>query len=260
MARAAPPARAGRRLALSGLLLGLCLWPLASRVSEIDHILAGAATLLYWLVGLAAGVAALVVLVVVVATPAAERRTGPAWLAGLALISLLCLGRAGLFEVLRAGWAGGEDEARPFGLVLPARQPAPSPGLLAEIARVNSADTARPSPIYTYVAAMPHLPGGDSTASQRVRQLLQYPAAARLHGARGLVYLSFLVGTRGEVLNPHVVKSLGYGCDEEARRVLAALPPFVPGIQNGRPVVVQLLWAFSFRPRPQSAAAPVRRP
>ena len=82
---------------------------------------------------------------------------------------------------------------------------------------------------------------------------MHYPAAARLRRTKGLVYVSFLVGTRGEVINPHVVKQLGHGCDAEALRVLAALPPFVPGRQNGQPVVVQLLWAFAFRP-PQGPA------
>lgn len=252
MPRATNPAGAGWRLALSGLLLGFCLWPLPGRASEIDHIMASVVTVLAGLVGLATGLAALVMLVVVFCTPAAQRRTGPGWLIGLALVSVLSLSRAGVFRSMTWGRAS-EEEVPPFGLVLPNQWHLPSPAVFAEMSRASSADTMQPAHVYTYVEAMPHVAGGDSAASRLVRQTMRYPAAARLHQTKGLVYVSFLVDTRGEVLNPHVVKSIGRGCDEEALRVLTALPPFVPGRQGGQPVVVQLLWALSFCPPEQTA-------
>jgi TonB family protein len=250
MARLTKPAGAdGRlRLVLGGLLLGLCLWPLPGRASEIDHIMAGATTVLAGLLGLATGLAALLVLVVVLSTPAEKRRSGPVWLAGLALVSVLCLSRAGLLKGITSGWGQPDEGVPPFGLVLPNRRPVLSSAILSEMARVNSADTTQPAQVYTFVEVMPHLAGGDSAASRLVRQTMRYPAAARQRRAKGMVYVSFLVGTRGEVRNSHVVKHMDYGCDEEALRVLAALPAFVPGMQGGRPVVVQVLWAFSFCP------------
>jgi len=258
MARVTRLSGLGYRLVMSALLLGLCAWPVPGRASEIDHIMSGATTVLAGLVGLAAGLAALIVLVVVVCTPAGQRRAGPVWLVGLALLSVLSLSRAGFFKALASGGAPSEEVGPPFGFVPANRRPVLSPAILAELARVNSADTTQPANYYTYVEEMPHQAGGDSAASQLVRQRMQYPAAARRHGVKGAGYISFLVGTRGEVLNPHVVKSMGHGCDEEALRVLASLPPFVPGRQGGQPVVVQLLWAFSFRP--PEAPAPGSHP
>lgn len=254
MARVTKPAGRGFHLVISFLLLGLGLWPLPGRASEIDHIMAGATTVLAGLVGLAAGLAALIALVVVVCTPAGQRRAGPGWLVGLALLSVLSLSRAGFFKALASGGAQSEEEGPPFGFVPANRRPVLSPAILAELARANSADTTRPAQYYTFVEEMPHQAGGDSAASLLVRQRMQYPAAARRRRVKGAVYISFLVGTRGEVLNPHIVKSMGSGCDEEALRVLRSLPPFVPGKQGGRPVVVELLWAFSFRP-PEALAA-----
>lgn len=77
MARTTKPAGVVLRLMLAGPLLGLCLWPLPGRASEIDHIMASAATVLAGLVGLSTALATLIVLVVV-CTPAEKRRTGPA--------------------------------------------------------------------------------------------------------------------------------------------------------------------------------------
>lgn len=164
---------------------------------------------------------------------------------GLALISVLCLSRAGLLQGLASGWRQPQNEPHPFGLVLPNQRPLPSLAVLAEMSRPTSADTTQPARVYTYAEVVPRPAGGDSASSRLVRQTMRYPAAARLYHTKGLVYVSFLVGTRGEVLNPHVVKRLGYGCDEEALRVITGLP-FEPGRQGGQPVVVQLLWAFYF--------------
>lgn len=247
-ARATKPAGLGWGLIKGALLLGLGLGPLPGRASEIDHVMAGATTVLAGLVGLAAGLGALIALVVVVCTPAGQRRAGLVWLVGLALLGELSLSRAGVFKGISLGRAQSEEAGPPFGLVPANRRPVLSSAILAELARANSADTTRPAQYYTYVEEMPHQAGGDSAASRLVRQRLQYPAAARRRGVKGTVYISFLVGTRGEVLNPHVVKSMGHGCDEEALRMLTSLPPFVPGRQSGQPVVVELLWVFSFRP------------
>jgi TonB family protein len=49
---------------------------------------------------------------------------------------------------------------------------------------------------------------------------LIYPAAAKTNGVTGYVTVQFVVDGTGDTKNMSVVKGLGYGCDEEAIRVI----------------------------------------
>jgi protein TonB len=44
-----------------------------------------------------------------------------------------------------------------------------------------------------------------------------------------------------------VIRGIGGGCDEEAKRVIKGLPKFTPGKQNGRPVRVQFNVPVNFK-------------
>jgi protein TonB len=50
-------------------------------------------------------------------------------------------------------------------------------------------------------------------------------------------------------LKPEILKGIGYGCDEEALRVVKNLPAFSPGKMNGKPVKVRMRIPLSFRLR-----------
>ena len=43
-----------------------------------------------------------------------------------------------------------------------------------------------------------------------------------------------------------VIKGIGAGCDEEARRVLENADEWMPGQQNGRPVKVRMVIPITF--------------
>ncbi|TWR26506.1 energy transducer TonB [Mucilaginibacter pallidiroseus] len=58
--------------------------------------------------------------------------------------------------------------------------------------------------------------GGDTGIFER----LQYPARAKEAGIKGSVLVEFTVGADGNTKNIIVVNGLGYGCDEEAIRVI----------------------------------------
>jgi periplasmic protein TonB len=62
-----------------------------------------------------------------------------------------------------------------------------------------------------------------------------YPTEARNIGAEGVVQISCIVEKSGCLSNIMLVKRVGYGCDEEALRVVRAMPLWLPGRVNGNP-------------------------
>ena len=67
---------------------------------------------------------------------------------------------------------------------------------------------------------------------------MRYPAMARESNIQGRVYVSFIVEKDGSVSNIQLLRGIGGGCDEEAIRVVGAMPQWQPGRQNGRAVRV----------------------
>lgn len=76
---------------------------------------------------------------------------------------------------------------------------------------------------------------------------LRYPDKAVREGIEGQVFVCFIVDETGKVTRPEVLKGIGYGCDEEAIRVIKSLPRWKPGEMNGHPVKVRLRVPFRFR-------------
>lgn len=85
---------------------------------------------------------------------------------------------------------------------------------------------------------MPSYPGGPTAMAQFVNSRIRYPQAARDHQIEGKVYVQFVVSATGRIENPKVVRSLGYGCDNEALRLVQNMPNWVPGEQFGQRVPV----------------------
>jgi protein TonB len=69
----------------------------------------------------------------------------------------------------------------------------------------------------------PHLEGGKEYLREFLNENLKYPKEALEKGIQGDVFVGFSVNQFGEVLNPQVIKGIGYGCDEEAIRVIKLL-------------------------------------
>jgi TonB family protein len=78
---------------------------------------------------------------------------------------------------------------------------------------------------------------------------LHYPKEAIDKGIEGTVYVNFLVRTDGTIDNIKILKGIGYGCDEEAIRVIKEMPPWNPGINRGKIVDVQYNLPLKFRLR-----------
>ena len=62
---------------------------------------------------------------------------------------------------------------------------------------------------------------------------LKYPEQARKMGIEGRVFLKFLVDETGKLSSIEIVRGIGAGCDEEAKRILSNAPNWKPGMQDG---------------------------
>lgn len=114
----------------------------------------------------------------------------------------------------------------------------------------ESADVVSPEDceIITVVEKMPEFPGGITALSDYLAKNVNYPQKAREAGIQGRVFVSFIIEKDGSLDEVKVMRSLGGGCDEEAIRVVKAMPKWVPGEQRGKPVRVSYILPINFQP------------
>jgi protein TonB len=94
--------------------------------------------------------------------------------------------------------------------------------------------------IYFSAQQAPSFPGGEKARTRFLQQNIIYPPEALKKKIKGAVYVSFIVEKNGSISNVKLLKGIGYGCDEEALRVVNSMPNWIPGRQNGIPVRVQI--------------------
>lgn len=85
---------------------------------------------------------------------------------------------------------------------------------------------------------MPSYPGGDKELMKFLSDNLKYPVVDMEQGTQGRVVLRFVVGLDGSITDVKVLRSLSPTTDKEAIRVVKAMPKWIPGRQNGKPVPV----------------------
>lgn len=114
--------------------------------------------------------------------------------------------------------------------------------------RVEAAVEAAPKEeeIFTVVEQQPEFTGGMAALGQYLSKNIRYPAAAQRANVSGRVFVSFVVNTDGSIQDVQVLKGLGFGTDEEAVRVVKAMPKWRPGKQSGRPVRVKFNLPINF--------------
>lgn len=94
--------------------------------------------------------------------------------------------------------------------------------------------------IQIMVEEMPQFPGGEKALFSFLKKNLKYPRLALDNQITGTVVIQFVVSATGKISKAQIVKSIGYGCDEEALKIVSAMPDWTPGKQGGKPVHVQL--------------------
>ena len=92
--------------------------------------------------------------------------------------------------------------------------------------------------IFTTAEQIPEFMGGQSELYKWLARNIKYPLDAKKNKIEGRVYVRFVIEADGEIGEVKVMKGIGFGCDEEAARVLKAMPKWKPATQNGYPVAI----------------------
>jgi len=85
----------------------------------------------------------------------------------------------------------------------------------------NMANSPRPSDA--------SFPGGMDAFKKYVSANMKYPEEARKNNISGIVWVSFAVNKDGTINNITIPEGIGYGCDEEAIRLIKHSPKWTPG-------------------------------
>lgn len=84
----------------------------------------------------------------------------------------------------------------------------------------------------------PEFPGGEDAMIRFIASHIKYPAKALESDIQGKVILGFTVDKKGAITDIHLVRGIGFGCDEEAQRVMKMMPKWKPAQMNGKNVSV----------------------
>jgi TonB family protein len=117
--------------------------------------------------------------------------------------------------------------------------------------RIQMGEDNKPSfaeeQIFSFVEQMPEFPGGEKAMMEFVSTHLKYPTAAIENGIEGKVIVGFTVDNAGSIYAVNIAKGLEESCNNEAMRIVKAMPKWKPGTQNGKPVAVKYNLPISFK-------------
>jgi len=92
----------------------------------------------------------------------------------------------------------------------------------------------------------PEFNGGMKAWAKYIQRNLRYPAQAQDEGIQGKVFISFVVERDGSITDVKILRGIGYGCDEEAAKVIRKSPLWKPGRNRGNVVRVRYNMPISF--------------
>lgn len=93
----------------------------------------------------------------------------------------------------------------------------------------------------------PEYPGGMEALYKYLAENIHYPEQAKNDQIQGRVVISFVVEKDGGISDAKVVRGIGGGCDEEALRVVNAMPKWTPGKMRGEVVRVNFHLPITFK-------------
>jgi TonB family protein len=107
---------------------------------------------------------------------------------------------------------------------------APAAGVESPVAMAAPKEDSKLEENSAYKTAQPVK--GRRSYERYFKRNLKYPDAAKKNKIAGEVILVLNINTYGSITNIEVVQSLGYGCDQEAIRLIREGPEWVPGTRN----------------------------
>ena len=101
--------------------------------------------------------------------------------------------------------------------------------------------------IFIVVEVSPEFPGGLDSLYNFIYSNLRYPQSAMRYKLEGRVFITFVVEKDGSITNVRILRDIGGGCGQEAKRVVEMMPKWIPGKQNGKTVRVQYNLPITFK-------------
>jgi len=101
--------------------------------------------------------------------------------------------------------------------------------------------------VFMVVEKLPEFPGGDMELMKFIGKNIVYPEVARRNNIEGRVIVKFVIRKDGSVTDVEVLRDIGGGCGEEAKRVLELSPKWEPGIQDGENVDVYFTMPVQYK-------------
>lgn len=93
---------------------------------------------------------------------------------------------------------------------------------------------------------IPTYPGGKEAYLKFINENIVYPEQAIASKIEGQVYVSYTVNNIGEIVDVEIIKGIGYGCDEEAIRVIR-LMQYEPARNRGVKMKVEMKTRIQFK-------------
>ena len=111
----------------------------------------------------------------------------------------------------------------------------------------------------------PYYEGGVKALEKKILENMKYPETALAKHIEGTVFLKYDIDHKGQVIAARVITSIGYGCDEEAIRLVKLLRYTVPKQPNGLKVIFHKEIYIHFRLpkaeiKPIESVVPVEQP
>ncbi len=100
--------------------------------------------------------------------------------------------------------------------------------------------------VFQVVEESPKFPGGDAELMKFLSNNIKYPTIAQENGIQGRVYVKFVVWKDGSIRNVEVGRGVDPYLDQEAVRVVKAMPKWNPGKQRGVAVNVSYMLPVNF--------------
>ncbi|MDE6353930.1 MAG: energy transducer TonB [Prevotella sp.] len=118
-----------------------------------------------------------------------------------------------------------------------------------EVEEIDNIEVSGPDSlgIYDLVKEMPAFEGGDEALMKWLGDNINYPQEAQDKKIEGRVEVRFFVNEEGKIEDATVVRSVNKLLDEEAMRVVNAMPAWKPGTVDGQPVKVWFTLPVTFQ-------------
>jgi protein TonB len=90
--------------------------------------------------------------------------------------------------------------------------------------------------IFLEAEQAPTFKGGFDSLDVFLSKNLKYPTLAKENGIEGRIVVRFIIEKDGLITKTEILKKLGWGCDEEALRLIKLMPKWMPAKMNGKHV------------------------